>query len=306
MFSNSVCLSNGLSIPLLGLGTLQAKAGEVEIAVEEALKAGYRHIDCAFIYGNEKEVGMGIKASGVAREDIFVTSKLWITRLKPDMVETECRNTLGDLGLAYLDLYLIHWPCAMISCDSQGQDAVFDTSFTLLDTWKAMEKLVTLGLVKSIGVSNFNSDQLENICKNGSIKPVTNQVECHPFFNQSKLLAFCKERDVTLTAYSPLARALSGPKHGELGLLEQPKLQSIAEKYSKTAAQVALRWNIQRGIITIPKSVTASRIVENCQIFDFNLTDEEMREVDSLDCSERIFNPQNWKDHPEYPFHKQF
>jgi len=301
-----VCLSNGLSIPLLGLGTLQAKAGEVEIAVEEALKAGYRHIDCAFIYGNEKEVGMGIKASGVAREDIFVTSKLWITRLKPDMVETECRNTLGDLGLAYLDLYLIHWPCAMISCDSQGQDAVFDTSFTLLDTWKAMEKLVTLGLVKSIGVSNFNSDQLENICKNGSIKPVTNQVECHPFFNQSKLLAFCKERDVTLTAYSPLARALSGPKHGELGLLEQPKLQSIAEKYSKTAAQVALRWNIQRGIITIPKSVTASRIVENCQIFDFNLTDEEMREVDSLDCSERIFNPQNWKDHPEYPFHKQF
>merc|ERR1711892_180551 len=299
-------LNNGLSVPIFGLGTFESKPGEVTAAVEAALKEGYRHLDCASLYANEKEVGAGIKAGGVPRDQIFVTSKVWITKLHPGRVEGECRKTLSDLGLEYLDLYLVHWPCTMANADvpvpkDENGKAIYDTSFTLLDTWKAMEKLVPAGLVKSIGISNFNSVQVENIVKNCTIKPVTNQVECHPFLNQAKLLAFCQERGVTLTAYSPLAR----PKPGVLGLFDQPKLKAFGEKYKKSPAQVVLRWQVQRGVITIPKSVTASRIKENSEIFDFKLTEEEMKEVDSLDCNGRVIDP-DWKDHPEYPFAIEF
>jgi len=299
-------LNNGLSMPIFGLGTYESKPGEVEGAVKEALKCGYRHLDCASRYANEKEVGEGIVASGVPREEIFVTSKVWITKLKPSLVEKQCRKTLSDLGLKYLDLYLVHWLTTMVDSDEvvpkdENGKPRYDTSFSLVDTWKAMEDLVAKGLTKSIGISNFNSQQVEKICSNSTIKPVTNQVECHPFLNQAKLLKFCSERGVTLTAYSPLARA----KPGEKSLFDQPKIKTIAEKYNKSPAQIVLRWQTQRGVITIPKSVTASRIQENAQVFDFRLTEQEMGEVDSLDCNGRIVIPP-WSDHPEYPFNIEF
>jgi len=301
-------LNNGETMPIFGLGTYQAEPGVVETVVKQALREGYRHLDCASLYFNEKEVGVGIAASGVPREQIFVTGKVWVTKMHPDNVETSCRKTLTDLGLSYLDLYLVHWPCSMadseevVPTDENGK-AIYDTSFTLLDTWKAMEELVTTGLVKSIGVSNFNSQQVEDICQNGSIKPVTNQVECHPFLNQEKLLKFCTERGVPLTAYSPLAR----PEPGKPGLLDVQQIKTIAERHKKSPAQVVLRWQVQRGVIVIPKSVTPARIKENSQVFDFKLTEDEMAEMGSLQIDNgRIFDNDAWKDHPYYPFGIEF
>jgi len=316
--TNSVVkLNNGLSMPILGLGTWKSEAGKVEMAVEHALRAGYRHLDCAAIYGNEVEVGAGIDASGVSREEVFVTSKLWNTKHHPEDVEPACRKTLSDLGLSYLDLYLIHWPVAFakgdnpIPVDDDG-NVMFDTSVSPTETYLAMEKLVGLGLVKSIGVSNFNSKQIADIMDKCSIKPVTNQVECHPFLNQSKLINFCKEREIILTAYSPLGSPDSpwanpdAPK-----LLEDPKIKKIGEKYNKSIAQVLIRWQVQRGVIVIPKSVTPSRIDENAAVFDFTLTNEEMESVDSLDCNGRGLKPtMNGKPmfdtHPHYPFGIEF
>merc|ERR1712059_153006 len=190
-------------------GTWKSAPGQVTEAVEHALKSGYRHIDCAAVYGNEAEVGAGIRASGVAREDIFVTSKLWNTKHHPEDVEAACRKTLADLGLNYLDLYLIHWPVAFERGDvafpkNEDGSLRYDIETHPTTTWLAMEKLVEKGLVRTIGLSNFNSEQITDILKKGSIKPVTNQVECHPYLTQAKLLEFCKERDITLTAYSPL------------------------------------------------------------------------------------------------------
>jgi len=316
--TNSVVkLNNGLSMPILGLGTWKSEAGKVETAVEHALRAGYRHLDCAAIYGNEVQVGAGIVASGVSREDVFVTGKLWNTKHHPEDVETACRKTLSDLGLSYLDLYLIHWPVAFakgdnpIPVDDNG-NVVFDITVSPTETYLVMEKLVGLGLVKSIGVSNFNSKQIGDIMDKCSIKPVTNQVECHPFLNQSKLINFCREREIILTAYSPLGSPDSpwadpdAPK-----LLEDPKLKKIGEKYNKSIAQVLIRWQVQRGVIVIPKSVSPSRIDENADVFDFTLTNEEMESVDSLDCNGRSLKPtMNGKPmfdtHPHYPFGIEF
>jgi len=285
----SVTLNTGAAMPQLGLGTWKSKPGEVAAAVEAALRAGYRHIDAAHVYGNEKEVGAGIRASGVPRADIFVTSKLWNTKHHPDDVEASCRTTLSDLGLDYLDLYLVHWPHAFQRGDNtfpKNDDGTvkYDETLHPTDTWLAMEKLVGAGLTKAIGVSNFNSEQIEDVLKKGSIKPATNQVECHPYLGQAKLLEFCRARDITLTAYSPLGspdRPWAQP--GEATLLEDPQLKEIAAKHGKSTAQVLIRWQIQRGVIVIPKSVTASRIKENGDVFDFKLSEEEMAQIGSFD-----------------------
>jgi len=314
--ATSLTLNNGMKMPILGLGTWKSKPGQVEAAVELALRKGYRHLDCASIYGNEAEVGAAIVASGVARSEIFITSKLWNTKHHPDDVEAACRKTLADLGVAYLDLYLIHSPVAferVSTIDLLGPGWVLDGTVELSEihpttTWLAMEKLVKKGLTKSIGLSSFNSEQIADVLEKGSVKPVTNQVECHPYLGQAKLFAFCKERGITITAFSPLGSPDSRPwaKPGDPLLLEEPKIKAIANKHSKSPAQVLIRWQVQRGVVVIPKSVTAARIEENANIFDFQLSGEEMKEIESFDCNGRLSPMEVFAAHPHYPFHSQF
>ena len=274
-------------------------------------RKGYRHLDCAAIYANEAEVGAGIVASGVPRSEIFITSKLWNTKHHPEDVEAACRKTLADLGVDYLDLYLMHSPVAFARGD-EGWPKNEDGTFKFGDvhpttTWLAMEKLVKKGLTKSIGLSSFNSVQIADVLEKGSIKPVTNQVECHPYLGQAKLFAFCKERGITITAFSPLGSPdRPWAKPGEPLLLEDPKIKAIASKHSKTAAQVVIRWQVQRGVVVIPKSVTSSRIEENGNIFDFQLSEEEMKEMESFDCNGRLSPMEVFAAHPHYPFHIEF
>jgi len=309
--ATSLTLNNGMKIPLLGLGTWKSKPGQVGAAVEHALRKGYRHIDCAAIYGNEAEVGAGIVASGVPRSEIFITSKLWNTKHHPEDVEAACRKTLADLGVDYLDLYLIHSPVAFERGDI-GYPVNEDGKFKFSDvhpttTWLAMEKLVKKGLTKSIGLSSFNSEQIADVLEKGSVKPVTNQVECHPYLGQAKLFAFCKERDITITAFSPLGSPdRPWAKPGEPLLLEDPKIKVIAKKHSKSPAQVIIRWQIQRGVIVIPKSVTATRIEENGNVFDFELSAAEMKEMESFNCNGRLSPMPPFTAHPHYPFHIEF
>ena len=205
--------------------------------------------------------------SGVPREEIFVTGKLWGHKHHPDDVEEGCRNSLKDLGLDYMDLYLMHFPTAFQRGDvfvpkDENGDVIFDDSIHPTDTWLAMEKLVEKGLVKSIGVSNFNSEQIEDIIQKGTIKPVMNQVEIHPYFCQHKLVDFCRKRDIAMTAYSPLV-------NGRSGILQDPTLMEIAKKYNKSTAQVIIRWHIQRGVVVPPKSIFLNEIEENAKVFDF-------------------------------------
>ncbi|KAJ9579563.1 hypothetical protein L9F63_004748 [Diploptera punctata] len=303
----SLKLNNGYSIPIFGLGTWKSKPGEVAQAVRDSIDAGYRHFDCAFVYGNEKEVGEGIrdkiKEGTVKRSDLFITSKLWNTFHLPELVVPACKKTLENLGLDYLDLYLIHWPMAykLFPRVSEGKFAYSDADY--VDTWPEMEKLVDMGLVRSIGVSNFSSKQIERVLAIARIKPVTNQVECNPYLNQKKLQEFCKKKDILLTGYSPLGSPDSPFLKPDVPkLLEDPKLKKVAEKYKKSIAQVVLRYLVQRDVITIPKSVSKERISQNIAIFDFKLSPEDMAYLDSFDCGGRLCSLDHATDHPHYPF----
>ncbi|CAH2106512.1 unnamed protein product [Euphydryas editha] len=309
--SQFVKFNNGLLCPILGLGTWQSKPGEVYQAVCDAIDIGYRHIDCAHLYGNEKEVGKAIQdkiLSGVVkREDLFITSKLWNTYHRPDLVEKAVNISLTDLGLEYLDLYLIHWPMAYkegndpFPTNADGKVIYSDVDY--IDTWKAMEKLVDIGLTKSIGLSNFNSIQIERVLNVARIKPVTNQVECHPYLSQQKLFDFCKAREITLTAYSPLGSPKRPwAKPGEPNLLEEPKIQSLATKYKKSPVQILIRYAIDRGIIVIPKSVNKSRIANNFNVWDFKLSKEDIQIISSLDCNGRLIPQAEGREHKDHPF----
>jgi len=287
---------NGRSVPILGLGTWKSPPGEVKAAVEAAIDLGYRHIDGAHIYGNETEVGAALKtkidAGVVTREELFITSKLWNTFHRPDLVVPACKKTLSDLGLEYLDLYLIHAPYGFkeggeLFPTVDGQIQFSDVDY--LDTWKVMETLVTSGLVRSIGISNFNASQLKRVVENSTIKPATNQVECHPYLNQSKLSKVCKDNGILLTAYSPLGSPdRPWAKPGDPLLLEDPKIKSLAEKYKKTPAQILIRYQIERDHIVIPKSVTKSRIAQNMDVFGFKLSDEDLKLINTFDCNGRM------------------
>ncbi|XP_060524657.1 aldo-keto reductase family 1 member B1-like [Cylas formicarius] len=306
-----VKFNNGNEIPIFGLGTWKSKPGEVEQAVKDAIDIGYRHIDCAHVYQNEQEVGKALKAKfsegGVKREDLFITTKLWNTYHRPDLVEKNLKISLADLGLEYVDLYLIHWPMAykedadIFPRDSEGNIVFSDVDY--VDTWKALEKLVEKGLAKSIGLSNFNKKQIERVLAVAKIQPANLQVECHPYLNQSKLIDFARSKGITVTAYSPLGspdRPWAKPDDPQL--LDDPKLLQIAKKYNKTSAQVLLRYQVDRGIIVIPKSVTKSRIQQNFEIFDFSLSKEDIEKLNAFDCNGRLVPMTAALGHKHHPF----
>lgn len=260
---DTVKLNNGVEMPWFGLGVYKAQDGkEVQTAVESALEVGYRSIDTAAFYENEVGVGAALKASGVPRESVFVTTKVWNDRQGYEETLKAFEESRKKLGLDYLDLYLIHWPV-------KGK---------YKETWRALEKLAREGFVRAIGVSNFKEHHLEDLLSGCEINPAVNQIELHPRLTQEDVRAYCKEKKIAVEAWSPLMKAR---------LFDHPTLQAIAQKYGKSPAQVILRWDLQREIITIPKSVTPSRIKENAEVFDFSLTEEELTSVDALNQNER-------------------
>ncbi len=262
-------LSNGVSIPCIGFGTFLTPEDEVTLSVKAALEAGYRHIDAAAIYGNEKGVGRAIKESGVPREEIFVTSKVWNTERGYEKTKAAFQKTLDDLGLTYLDLYLIHWPANR----RQFGDGAADLN---AQTWRAMEDLYLEGRIKAIGVSNFWPHHLEALMKTARIMPMVDQIEYHPGWMQEAVVSYCEAHHILVEAWSPLGRS---------AVLQREELKEIAESHGKSAAQVCIRWEMQHGILPLPKSVTPSRIAQNADVFDFVLSEEEMKKSDTIhDC----------------------
>ncbi|GEN76650.1 aldo/keto reductase [Chryseobacterium hagamense] len=261
-----ITLNNGVDIPALGFGVWQMEnLQECENAVIKAIETGYRMIDTASIYQNETAVGNAIRNSGTDREELFITSKLWVQDTSYEKAKGAFQRTLDRLQLDYLDMYLIHWPYA----DFTG-------------AWKAMEELYQEGKIRAIGVCNFPEDKMEELKAAATVLPVINQIELHPIFQQKELQKYNRENNIITQPWSPLG-------NGNTGLLQNEELQSIGEKYGKTVAQVILRWHLQEGFCVIPKSVTPSRIEENFKVFDFELTEDEMNTVRSLDTGKRLF-----------------
>jgi diketogulonate reductase-like aldo/keto reductase len=262
-----VTLNNGVEIPQVGLGVFRAKEGaEVERAVRAALEAGYRLIDTAAAYGNEVGVGKAIKASGLPREEVFITTKLWNANHAYEDALRGFDESLEKLDCDYIDLYLIHWPLPM------------EGKFT--QAWKALEKLYESKRVRAIGVSNFKPHHLEELLKGAATVPAVNQIELHPLFQQKETRAYCVEHGIAVESYSPLMQAGAA--------LEHPVIANLAHTYGKTPAQVILRWHVQSGLIVIPKSVKPERIQENLALFDFELSKNDMRAIEEMDREQRI------------------
>ncbi len=257
-------LNSGDSIPQLGFGTWQIEPEDAGDAVGEALSLGYRLVDTAAAYGNEREVGGALNGSGIGREELFVTTKVWNSNHGREDTQRACHKSLSKLGLDYLDLYLIHWPVP-------AQDRY-------VETWQAMEELRDEGLIRSIGVCNFNEDHLDRLADETDTVPAVNQIEVHPYLQQMGLRRANAERGIVTEDWSPLAEGRP---------FEEESIKRIAEEHARTPAQIVLRWHLQLGSVVIPKSVTPERIAENLELFDFELTGEEMDLIAELDAGER-------------------
>lgn len=261
---DTVTLANGVKMPWFGLGVYKVEEGqEVITSVKAALENGYIHIDTAAMYQNEKGVGQAIRESGIPREEIFITSKVWNDDQGYESTLKAYESSLANLEIDYLDLYLIHWPV-------RGK---------FKETWRAMEKLYKEGRVRAIGVSNFHVHHLKELLRDAEIKPMVDQIEYHPHLTQPEVHEFCKKEGIQFEAWSPLKRGT---------LLDEPTILEIGKKYRKTTAQVILRWDLQNEVITIPKSIKPHRIVENANIFDFKLSKDDMEKINALNKNERI------------------
>ena len=264
-------LNNGKEIPAIGLGTWQTPDGETAVkAVSHAIKCGYRHVDAAAVYGNEQSVGEGIRKglqeAGLKREELFVTSKVWNTERGYDRTMRAFEKTVGDLGLDYLDLYLIHWPAnAKQFADWQKMNA---------ETWRAMEELYKAGRIRSIGVSNFYAHHLEALMRDAEVMPMVNQIEFHPGFMQKEVVDFCRQHDILVEAWSPL---------GTGKMISNETLLSVADKYGRSVAQLCVRWVLQNGVLPLPKSITPSRIEENLDVDGFTISDADMATINAME-----------------------
>lgn len=300
MTSPVFTLNDGNKMPRLGFGTWRASVGTVKNAVIEAAKVGFRSFDCAYVYDNEKEVGEAFEElftnGGFKREDFFIASKLWNVDHRPERVRPACEKTLKDLRLTYLDLYIMHKPVAYVPGegnqprDEKGKPKIDKVPVEV--TWAAMEELVALKLVKSLGTSTFPIGILHNLLMGCKIKPVSNQVELHPFLHEDDLVEFCGQHGIFVVAFSPLARP-GEAKNDFFNILKNETIVRIAAKYKKTPAQIALAWNLQRApnIGVIPKSVTPSRIAENFQVYDFTLDADDLKEIGKLNRQFRFSRP---------------
>lgn len=260
----NVTFNNGVTMPMFGLGTFKTPPGETtEQSVRWALKAGYRKIDTASFYENEEGVGKGIKSSGVPREEIFITTKVWPTDMGYESTLEAFDRSRKKLDIDVLDLYLVHWP----------------DKAKYLDTWKALEKLYADGKIRSIGISNFEPHHIDKLKAQTEVAPVLNQVELHPYLNQKEIRDHCAKTDIVVEAWSPIAKGK---------VLDDPVIQEIAKAHEKNPVQVTLRWELQHNVVVIPKSVHKDRIEENMKLFDFELSDEEMKKIDALHNDGRL------------------
>ena len=257
-------LANGIEMPILGLGVYKMTEPDIAIqAITTALDYGYRHIDTASLYANEKEVGEAIRASNVPRKDVFITTKVWNADQGYDQTLRAFEKSLELLGMDYVDLYLTHWP----------------VKETFVDTYRAIERLYDEKLIRATGVANHHQHHLEAIAVKANVKPMVNQIECHPRLTQYDLREYCAEQGIAITSWSPLARGR---------ILEEPTLQRISRKYGKSTAQTIIRWHLQHDLIVIPKSENPSRIAENMDVYDFELSFEDMKNIDALNLNERV------------------
>ncbi|XP_050409761.1 1,5-anhydro-D-fructose reductase-like [Patella vulgata] len=312
--SRELQLPSGDRIPTVGFGTWtmwRGDKGEMCKAVKEAIKVGYRHIDCAWVYKNQEEVGQAIKESieegTIKREDLFVTTKLWNTAHRREAVKENLKNSLVQLGLSYVNLLLIHVPVSF----KEGEDdfpkdndgKIIFAHHDLVDTWKGMEDCVDADLARNIGLSNFNHLQVQRIIDASRIRPSVIQVEINPLFSNSQLVEYCQKRDIVVTAYGPLGAPNRPWKTADdPNLLEKPVVKQIASAKGKTPAQIVLRCLLQRGLVIIPQSSNPARIKENFELFDFELNEDEMKKMAALDQNFRAYLEELCMGHPEYPF----
>ncbi len=307
----TLALNNGATMPAFGLGTWKSAPGEVRAAVIEAVKLGYRHIDCAWIYGNEAEIGQALaelfEQGVVKRDDLWITSKLWNDRHGPQDVEGALRETLDNLGLERLDLYLIHWPIAFdkgVTYPETGAQMRSLQEVPSSQTWAAMEKLVDAGLCRSIGVSNFSVKKLASLLETARIKPAANQIELHPYLQQPKMVEFCQQHQIALTAYSPLGskdRPARLVNAGAPVLMDDPVVAQVASAHGVSSAQVLIAWALERGTSVIPKSVNPARLAQNLQAASLSLTSQDMERLAGLDQHLRFVDGAFWV-RPDGPY----